>query len=359
MDQTPPPPTDLEKTTPSDVTTTTAREDNPLVRVASEMENHWLPEFLLRLGLLLGAGLFLYEGVGSPLDRNLFALAGVALSALVVTTMVFQWKVLGDWRLPHNQVLYGVCAVVLTLPITAAIAPAFGTSLLPNVVETPLVDLSARLRQVPGLGALAAFMRGIIAFTFVVLLLVILMITSGPGRRGGLIFVGLVLTMICLFFHPTAETIAGLLLLGAFFRYQWEIPLILPPKVRQFLRPEQVDFLYELQARGPLTTGETRILLNNDPNQYAELTELKLVEFDQAAREVYPGNRLLSDSASSAVASAFEYARRTAWLLVGLTYVILPDFIPGPVDDIIVLALCIASGFSLFSLGSPRRRRLT
>ncbi|MCC5877712.1 MAG: hypothetical protein JJU11_15940 [Candidatus Sumerlaeia bacterium] len=45
-----------------------------------------------------------------------------------------------------------------------------------------------------------------------------------------------------------------------------------------------------------------------------------------------------------------------------MTYVILPDFIPGPIDDIIVLGLCIASGFSLFSRGGSRqinRRRLT
>lgn len=364
MSDTPPPGDELTTGTSTAVDQPQPAPETSLqpATVATRMQDHWLPEFLLRVGLLLGAGLFLYEGVGSPLARNLFAIAGLLLSLLAVTTMVFQWRVLGDWRLPQSQFLYAGLVIVLTFPITAAIAPGFGASLVPGVVETPLVEMAKRLSQIPGLGATAAFIRGVITFCFVVVLLLILMMSSGPGRRGGLVFVGVLLTAICLFFHPSAETVAGFLMLGVFIRFQWEVPLILSPRVREFLKPEQLDYLYELLVRGPLTTGETRILLNNNPNLYAELTELKLVDFDATSREVHPGACLMDDPAASAVGSAFEYARRTAWVLVGVIYVLLPDFIPGPIDDIIVLAICIASGFSLFSLGGARRmgrRRLT
>lgn len=330
------------------------------ISLAERMEGHWLPDFLLRFGLLLGAFLFLLEGLGSPFSRNLFAFAGFLLASLAVLTIVFQWRVLGDWRRREQQVLYVVLAIVLTLPATAAIgpSPAMGGTMMPGALEGPFVEVLSRIKAVPGLGTVFVFMRAILSFFFFLITLLILMLTSAPGRKGGLLFLGILLLGMCLFFHPSAETIAGFLLLGAFFHNTWETPLILPEKVKAFLRPAQLNYLADLLGRGPLTTGETRILLDNDPALYAELMELQLVEYDPVAREVMPGCRLLNDPASGAVATAFDYGRRTAWILVGVTYVLLPDFIPGPIDDIIVLALCTASGFSLFSLAAGRRRRV-
>lgn len=346
-------------TTDDSSSTALVHVPRPVPTLAERMEEHWLPDFLLRAGLLLGAFLFFLEGLGSPFSRNLFALAGFLLSSLAVLTLVFQWRVLGDWRRGDQQFLYLGLALVLTLPATAAIGPApvIGGSMLPGAVDGPLAELLNRVKEVPGLGTAFLFMRAIVAFSFFLVTLLILMLTSAPGRRGGLLFLGILLMGICLFFHPSAETIAGFLLLGAFFHNAWETPLILPEKVRNFLRPAQLNYLMDLLGRGPLTTGETRVLLDNDPALYGELMELQLVDYDAVAREVLPGRRLLHDPASGAVATAFEYGRRMAWILVGVTYVVLPDFIPGPIDDLIVLALCTASGFSLFSLAARRRRR--
>jgi hypothetical protein len=324
--------------------------------LADRLRRAGLPDFLFQLGLLLGAGLFFHESLGSPWARNLFGALAALIALLITTTLVFQWRVLGDWRRHTNIALYLGLVVVLTYPIAAAVNPQpTGNSLL-AVIERPLLEFTATLRRIPGMGTALDVLRGVLSFLFILATIITLLIGTGPGRTGALLFIAGLMAAICLFFHPAAETIVAFLLLGTFIYHQWEIPLIIPPRIHQFLRPVQLAYLRELLRAGALTTGETRLLLDNNPNHYAELQELQLVTYDPIAREITPGPKLTHDPASAAVTSLFAIMRRGAWILLGVLYFLLPDLIPGPIDDIIVMALCTGSGLSLTSIFTRRRR---
>lgn len=311
-------------------------------------------EVVFRGGLLLGAGLFFSESPGWPWDRNLFGVAALVVSALIVTTLVFQWRVLGDWRRRTQQALYVLLVLVLTFPVAAALSPSLGTSAIPDYIEAPVMELLARLQTIPGTSMLLGFLRGFLSFLFLAVTLMVLLLAGGPGRRGGLLFIAAVLVAICLFFHPTLECVTGFILLGLFLHNEWEAPLLIPDRVRAALEPSQTAFLRELARAGSLSTGETRLYLENRPELFAELLDYRLVEYDSIARDVLPGRRFLQDPASEAIEKALGYLRRATWLAVGVMYFLLPDLVPGPIDDVIIMALCAASGFNLFGKAARR-----
>ena len=316
-------------------------------------------ELSFRLGLLVGALLFFQTAMGWPWQHNLFGIAGFLLAVLVGATLVIQWRVLGDWRRRTQQIVYTALLLVLSLPLSAALSPRLQGSALPEAFQQFHASVLAALEMVPGASTVMLMLRGILTFTILCGTLLLLLLGSGAGRRAGVYILAAMVGGMCLFFYPSVETLAGFILLGLFFVVQWEVPLIIPDRVRDHLEPTQRDFLRVLQSQGSLTTAETKLYLDNRAELFGELLEFRLVQYDTIAREVLPGPKLLHDPASNAVADIFAAARRTAWILVGLLYFILPDLIPGPIDDIIVLAICAGSGFRLFDLLRPAvgRRR--
>lgn len=314
-------------------------------------------EFAFRLGLLAAALVFFHEGFGSPLQHGIFGAAAVLVSALIVLTMLFQWRVLGDWRRRSQQMLYFAVIVVLSWPIAAALSPTLGQSTLPNGLEILLVNGLALMRETPVAGTILGLVQGILSFGFLIITLGILLLGSGENRRGGVLLVGMMLGAICLFFHPSAETLGGFAFLGIFLATQWEVPLLISDRLRAGLQPIQLEFLHELMREGSLGTGETKIYLQNDPSLFAQLVELRLVVYDSIAREIQPGPRLLHDPATQTLETAFRMLRRCVWIGVGLLYFIMPDLIPGPVDDLVVMFICSGAGGQIADWLTPKRRK--
>lgn len=314
-------------------------------------------EFLYRIGLLVGAGVFFHEAMGLPWNRSLFGILGILVAILMGLTLVFRWRVMGDWRRTTNRVLYGLLVVVLAFPIAAALDPRLGGSVLPEYVEAAMGQTFAAIQRIPGATTMLLLAKGAVSFVILLVTLAILVLGSASGRRGGLIVAGGMLTLVCLFFHPVIETMLGFFFLGLFLQAQWEVPVMVPDRVRDQLHPAQFDYLRELLREGALSTGETRLYLENNPRHFAELLDYHLVEYDSVAREVIPGRRLACNSATETVERGFSFFRRGTWLAVGILYFLLPDLIPGPIDDIVIMTLCALSGFNIFALlrGRPTR----
>ena len=316
------------------------------------------PEVLFRAGLLLGAGLFLLEGIGAPWRASPVLAAGaLVLSTLAVLTLAVQWRVLGDWRKWTQQSLLAGLALVLALPIAGALSPTVGGSALPEALRLPLSGVLSAMERMPGAAAAFSLVKGFAAFLLYVLILLSLAAFSGPALRGGLAVVALLVAGLALFFAPTAETLVGLLLLAFFLRVQWERPLFLPDRLAPLLTHAQREFLRELLTRGALSTGETKLYLDHDPAAFAQLAEFDLVEYDSIAREVVPGRRLVHDPARTALESALGMGRRLLWIAGGVLYLLLPDLVPGPIDDAVIMMLAMGAGFNWFGALLRGRRR--
>lgn len=350
-------PRDLQRGAPPAARPGDPFADDPRWEIEDERGELRPAEFAYRGGLLLGSALFFFEGLGAPWERNLFGVAALLLSLLITTTLLIQWRVLGDWRRWTVQVLDAGLAVVLTFPIAAALRPELGASFLPDSIEGAVLGFLAEMRGIPGATIVLQVLQNLLAFLFLLLTLVILALGSIGGRRGGIILVGVMMALICLFFYPSAETVAGFLFLGLFLASHWETPLLIPVKVRAMLRPIQREYLRQLLRSGSLSPGETKLYLDQEPQYFAELVDFQLVHYDPIAREILPGPRLLHDPGSAALETFFSGVRRSVWILVGLLYVILPDMIPGPIDDVIILAICTGAGTRLFDMLRPARKR--
>lgn len=318
-------------------------------------------ELLFRIGILLGAAVFLAGGQGTPWSRGPVVMAaGLLMAALVVMTLTFQWRVLGDWRRRSQQAVLAVLVLVLAVPLCAVIWPRLGSSALPESIELALMELQSGISRVPGLSAALEIVRGLIVFIFYALVLVVLIATSGAARRAGFLIISLATVAAALFFYPTPETVVGLIFLGLFFHVQWERPLLVPDRLRPKLSAIQVSYLRDLLKDGAMSTGETKIFLEHDAEAFRELLEFNLVEYDTFTREVLPGVRLLHDPTCETLETILGYARRAVWILLGLVYLLMPDIIPGPFDDAIILAMCSGAGFNwfttLFGRGRAGRR---
>ncbi len=321
-------------------------------------ENLELPveEFSFRLGLLLGATLFFYEAVGGPWSRGIIGIGAIFLSALIVITMTFQWKVLGDFRRTTQRWIYLAFLITLSFPIAAVLSPHLGTSFLPVVLERPLMIITQSLSNVPGIGSAISFLKGVLSFFFLMVILLILLLGESLVKRTGVLMAGSIMLITCLFFYPTPEILIGFLFLAIFLRFQWEIPLLVPDKLKPHLSPVQISFMRELVESESLTTGETKLYLDNDPQAFAELMEYRLIEYDPMIREVFPGPRLTQDPATKTIKSANAALYRVAWIAVGLAYFIAPDPIPGPIDDLIILFLCAGGGTGLMQLLQTKKK---
>jgi hypothetical protein len=311
-------------------------------------------EALFRAGLLLGAVLFLYEAMGPPWIRGIFGVAGFLLAAACVITMLFQWRVLGDWRHPLQQSFAAGLVLTLTIPAAAVLSPTLTQSLLPETVEAAFRETMGTLAKLPGMQALGTLIKALVGFVFLMVALLILAIGSVGRRRAGVNILGISLVVGCIFFYPSAETVAGFFFLFLFVYHHWEVPLILAPKIRAALSSSQREYLRELQQIGSLSTGETRIYLDNRPESFAQLADLQLVRYDNIAREVTPGPRLGHDPASDTLEKAFGAVRRCAWVAVGIVYLLMPN-IPGPIDDLIVMAVTSGVGLNLFGVLFAKR----
>lgn len=313
-------------------------------------------EWAYRLGMLAGAGLFFREAFGDPLSRNFFAVCGLLLAALFTMTLAFAWRVLGDWRRKPNWLLYAGLVVVLAQPVAAALSPSLASSALPEGVRNAMAELIGYLENIPGLPAVIGAIKGLLSFLLVFLYLICLTLLGSTRKQPGLMVCAVATTTICLFFYPTIETAVGFVLLFMFLHRQWEIALIVPPKVESHLSPLQLAFLRELIRADYLTTAETRLYLNNDANLFRELLEFRLAEYDAIAREVRPGAKLLDDPGTRAAEFAVLFLRRAVLIGIGVIYFILPDFIPGPIDDAIVVFLCTTAGSGVLDFLQRRRR---
>lgn len=314
-------------------------------------------ELMHRLGLLAAAAFFLAKGTGSPLDRSpVFLAAALALSCLATVTLAVQWRVLGDWRRRTQGIVLLAMAMVLVIPVTAALNPSLGESALPQTVETAIVEVLNALRRIPGVGIAVELVHGVMVFCVTLLMMIVLVAHSGTARRGGIFFVAAMIAGLTLFFHPSAETVAGLALLALFLRTQWEPALLLPAKLRGHLKPAQIEFLRDLVREGGLSTGETKLLLDGDAASFAQLVDFGLAEFDTVSRQVVPGKRLLHDPAAAALEAALGWARRGLWVAAGAIYFLLPDLIPGPIDDLLVMAICAGAGFDWVGALFGRKR---
>ncbi|MBI1293284.1 hypothetical protein GC173_18925 [bacterium] len=318
-----------------------------------------LPEILFRAGLVLGAWIFFAEAMGHPWTQGFFGVAALLLSFVIVITLLFQWRVLGDWRQPVRIAFAAALIPVIATPIAAVFYPTLGSSLLPDSVETAIRESLGMLAKMPGFAALGTLISGLISFLLLLLCILVLAIAGRNGSRAGIGAIGVALLLATLFFYPSAETVAGFLFLGYFLYIHWETPLILPEKILQSLNATQGDYLRQLQQAGGLSTGETRLYLENSPALFEQLVDLQLVQYDAIAREVVPGPKLSHDPAARALESCFSVARRGGWILLGVGYFLMPDLIPGPIDDFIILAITSGIGSDLLGrlFGGGRTRR--
>ena len=322
-------------------------EEHPFVASDGELRP---VELIFRLGLLLGAGLFLLEGQGSPFSRSpVLILGAFSMSGLIVLTMTLQWRVLGDWRRHTQQILLAGLLLVLAIPLAAILSPTVGTSALPEWLALPLSQVLSSLQKIPGLNVALALLKGILVFLLYVIVMIALVATTAPGRWGGFVVIAAGVAALSLFFYPTPESAVGLALLAFFLRVQWERPVLVPDRLRPHLSRRQMDFLSELTRAGGLSPGEAKLYLDHDAPTFAALLDFGLVDYDRVMREVVPGRRLNHDPARKTLEKGLSILRQGMWFLVGVVYVLMPDLIPGPLDDIVVMMLCSGGGLNLLS----------
>lgn len=327
------------------------------LRAAPAEDGPDVPEAAWRAGLLAGAGLFLGQALGWPWERGLTGIGGMLLAFLTVSTMAVRWRTLGDYTRPRQAWLLAGCAAVLSVPLAAALNPTLGASSLPDAIEEPLLLLRGMIESVPGLSLAVLFVQGLVSFALLAMALLALLLGSSGGSRTGVMFVAALSGVLLFFFHPSLELVVGLLLLGAYFHSQWESALILPGHVREALDPVQRRFLRVLVREESLPAGEARVLLEDDPARLARLVDFDLVTYDSTERRVRPSGRLAPGSPEQERAERpFSLLQRTVWFVMGALYLVMPDLIPGPIDDIIIMALCTLAGSNWLNAAASARR---
>lgn len=304
-----------------------------------------LDEMALRCGTALGAVLFLGEGLGWPWQRGTMALlVGTTWGALLALLMVFRWRVMGDWRLPRMI----VCQALVALPAVVLFAGVLAPDLSRSALPTPLVAVAqGTATTIDWVKPFSPILQVLGPLLFVAVFVVgtlVLALADWLGKAPLGLLVLSVAAGAGFFLGPSPETALGLALMAVAYWLQWERPLIVPSVVLASLSAMQVDFLRALVRAGRLSTGETRLRLANDARQFEALVECQLVAYDPVAREVIPGPTIDRDAAARMVNAVYDGGLSLFWMVVGIVYLFLPDLIPGPIDDLLIMGICSLVG---------------
>ena len=303
-------------------------------------------EFFHRFGLLGCALAFLLSEVVIPFHAPML-LVGLGIAhGLLILMATLGWRTLGDWRLPLNQILLIFLGLVVTGYVSALWIPQARGEESTTLILGAFEQLRGFLEAVPGGGLLGASLQ--IALLLVFLGFVFLIITSQslPFQRAATVLLMLVQMGTLILLYQSVELFFGAIFLAYFLVEQWQRALVLPPLLEQSLKPLQKRYLQELLKEGSLSTGQTRVYLEQQAPLFGELLEHQLVEVDSIAREVFPGKRLNNHPAIQVYDSSRNILRRGLWIIAGLLYLVLPDLLPFTfLDDVVVLS--ILSGIGL------------
>jgi hypothetical protein len=311
-----------------------------------------------RGGLILGACLFGAEAFGIPAARGDYLAQGLslALAALVVAVIAFDWRMLGDWRDARRLWLNAGAVLAASLPLALLMAPSLQGSALPDGAEKRLVGILETLRSLPFVGVMFTIAGGLFT-AFLALLMSLFVLASRERARGGIIGLAVLGCAGLALLRPSLESAMAVGFLAMFFVYQWEAAVVLPPGVRAALTEEQFRFLRILSREGVVSIGEARLHLRDDAAAFQQLIQLNLVAVDGFAREVTPGTRLAATGLARTLAVTLSWMRRLTWVALGLVYIAMPDLLPGPVDDLVVAAICSSVGFGVFDMLFAGRRK--
>ncbi len=317
------------------------------------------PDILFRISLLIGLSIFLLHVMEPPWKANLFVLACSSFISLLITaTLVFRWRMFGDWRRTSQKIIYVLFFLTLVFLNTGMLSPTTKDTILPDTLERGLGEIWAFGKDLPVISLIFDLMYGALGFLYLFLTLVLLTIGGRVLQKAYIFLFCLFSILLSFFLYPRVEmALAGLYLI-VFLIAQFERPLMISDDVRRSLNVVQLRYLRRLLKDQSLTTGETKLFLDNQADYFAELLDHKLVEYDKETREIVPGNRLIHDKSTQRVEANISLIQRLVWFLVGLLYFIMPDLIPGPLDDLIILTICSLTGSNFFRLltrtGAPR-----
>ncbi len=300
------------------------------------------PDASHRAGLLLGASLFLADGCGLPWSHGLFGVAALPIAVLLVAMPALSWMRLGDWRDARRGSLLAASTIPVWMVVAAAITPELRSLTPPGTANRAAATLAGGSPLVP-FGAMAASLAGaIVAFTHLMALLISLRVAWKPGRPIASVVALVLPGALAVLYHSGAETLVGLLLLGWFFACSHEIALLLPAHMEAALDDRDRAFLAHLRTRGRMREAEAPLLLPRGLERLAELEALGLVHHDRGTGELTP-----DAAAPQEVATATRrgsWLARGAWIAAGALYLLLPDLLPGPIDDLVVMLLCSYAG---------------
>lgn len=306
-------------------------------------------ELALRAGTLGGAAVFLAEGLGWPWQRGVWALlTGATWGVLLGVLLVFRWRVLGDWRLVRTAVCQALVVAPIIVLFAGLLAPDFSRSALPGPMVAVIEGTSTTVEWVRPFSPILMVLQPLLFVVIFVAGTLTLALADWLGRAPlGLIVLG-VAAGVGFFLGPSPETALGLALMATGLWLQWDRPLIVPHVILASLSAVQIEFLRALVRAGRLSTGETRLRLGNDPRLFEPLVECQLVAYDPLAREVIPGPTIDRDETSRMVMAVYDGGVSLFWLLVGVAYLFIPDLIPGPIDDIVIMGICSLVGLRGF-----------
>lgn len=296
-----------------------------------------------RAGLLLGAVLFLAKGAGLPWSHGLFGVAALPLAALMVATASLSWKQLGDWRDPRRGALILASVLPVWIVVAAAVTPELGATALPDELEKPAAAALGTVMAMPFAALAVGAARGLISLFHLLVLMAATYLAWRPGSfMPATLAAGLSLALLLLY-HPAMETWIGAMFLAWFFWVGRERALMLPIHVERVLDPHDTSFLLHLGEAGRVAPGEVALLLPRGGARLAELGFLGLVRESEDGASILPGHALGREEPRAA--SRRGWLGRAAWIAFGALYLLFPDLLPGPVDDLVVMLLCSYAGF--------------
>ncbi|MDX2176605.1 MAG: hypothetical protein SF028_09040 [Candidatus Sumerlaeia bacterium] len=286
-------------------------------------------ESMHRAGLLLGAAVFLAAGKGEELSGLAVGL-GALFALLLLLSLAGAWRVLGDTRKGGA----GFWLICLWLVLSAVFARSIDP---PPAAPAEGPPTLLRLGGVVASHALSALLVAALALAVAR--------ATRPGRPVALGWAVVLGVGPSLWRAPEPEWLAGVAF-AALFAWDLHRPaLLLPENVEAALDEAQRRFLLRLREAGGLSLGESRLLLAGDGARLLELVDFELAVVDRERRRALPGP-MLEARGDTAPERALAVARAMGWGALALAYVVMPDLVPGPLDDALV-ALVAAYGGAL------------